>query len=150
VPNRQEILEEHGLFGAPAWRQQAFWRTYNLQRRRRSTGALGDLAAKAVSDQALGRARLLGRVRSAWQTVLPPQYAARCEVESFRRGRLLVAVDSATTKYVLSRQLGEALRTLMNDYLGASLVHSIGYRIAGAASGDVAGSTSGRTRGRTI
>jgi len=152
MPDRQDILDAHGLAGASRWRQHVFWRTYNAQRRRRArpTPVLGDIAAKAVSAEVLASARLLGSVRVAWQTVLPPQYVARCRVESFRRGGLLVLVDSAATKYVLSRQLGEALRTLMNDCLGSKLVQSIEYRITGGlAEGDFAGPAPDRTRGQT-
>ncbi len=127
-PCRQAIMEEHGMVGAPVPLRQVFWRRYNL-RRRRPTARLGELAAEVLARGPSRRSRKLGELIEAWRAAVPAGYGRRSRIEAFARGRLIVIVDSAATKYFFGRQLGERLRTSLNEQLGAAVVNRIDYRI---------------------
>ena len=125
------ILKQEGLIYAPARMKRAFWNTYN-RRRFRPGARLGLLAAKIVSEDGLRAARRLALVRSAWQAVVPGEFAALSDVESLRGGRLVVRVDGKATQFVLSRRLGGTLVAAMNERLGNPRIDRIDYRVGSA------------------
>lgn len=125
---RRMILDAHDMTYAPRHRQEAFWRRYN-RRGRWGAAKLGDLASELVSDQSVRSACRLQEVVEAWRAVVPTDYDSVSRVEAFSRGRLLVVVANAATKYFLSRQVGEALITGLNGRLGGPVVKAIQYRV---------------------
>ncbi len=130
---RRAILEEHGLFEAPVHCKRAFWQGYNL-RRRRPAAKLGELATELLSGDSSRLPRRLGELTDLWRAVVPADCKGRSRVEVFSRGRLIVIVDSAATKYFLGRQLGGALLVSLNDRLGGAVVKRIDYRIGSPVS----------------
>lgn len=90
---------------------------------------LGDLAATAWPEAAQAIDGTVRRIDSAWQRVLPAEYAEAARVEGFRSGRLLVSVDSAATRYVLERQLGDKIREALNAELGSNEISRIEFRL---------------------
>ncbi len=125
------ILKQEGLIYAPARLKRAFWTTHN-RRRFGPAARLGLLAAKVVSEDGLRAARRLALVRSAWQAVVPREFAALSDVESLRGGRLVVRVDGKATQFVLSRRLGGTLIAAMNERLGNPRIDRIDYRVGSA------------------
>lgn len=129
-PTRRQISEDHGLQYAPAaWRRQ-FWLRYN-SRPRRAPETLGGLLGHVLSPEALADARRLSAIRAAWEVVLPDGFRERTHVAALRGGRLTIHVDSAATKFALSRQTGDALRTALNDALTDGRIDRIEFRVAG-------------------
>jgi hypothetical protein len=116
-PSRREILDQHELLPAPRACQELFWLRYNRQKRRWRTVHLADAVASVVSDAAVRSAQRLGGMEQAWGQVVPAEYAAFSRVESFRGGRLVVTVDSASTKYMLGRH---ALLNVLNEQVSAN------------------------------
>jgi 2-polyprenyl-6-methoxyphenol hydroxylase-like FAD-dependent oxidoreductase len=116
-PSRREILDQHELLPAPRACQELFWLRYNRQRRRWRTVHLSDAVASVVSDAAVRSAQRLGGMEQAWGQVVPAEYATASRVESFRGGRLVVTVDSASTKYMLGRH---ALLNALNEKVSAN------------------------------
>jgi len=51
----------------------------------------------------------------AWKELLPDDYSGLTMVEQYRNGQLFVTVDSAATKYALSRRLGEEFIAALNQ-----------------------------------
>lgn len=131
VTRRIAILKKEGLIYAPNSLKRAFWSRQNW-RRSRPIKPLGVLAAKIVSDDGLRAARRLALVRSVWEAVVPREFAALCDVESLRGGRLLVRVDGKATQFVLSRSLGATLASAMNERLGNPRIDRIDYRVGSA------------------
>ena len=116
-PSRREILDEHDLLPAPRACQQLFWLRYNRQRRRWRTVHLSEAVAGVVSDAAVRSAQKLEGLAQAWGQIVPSEYARSTRVESLRSGRLVVMVDSASTKYVLARQ---PLLDILNEQVSAN------------------------------
>lgn len=115
---------------APLPMQEAFWRRYNLNRtRRKPPAALGELVERACPDLGQQNDTTLRRIESAWKRVLPAEYADASRAEGFQAGRLRVVVDSASTRYVLERQLGGVLKDAVNAVLGSAQVSRIEFRI---------------------
>jgi hypothetical protein len=71
----------------------------------------------------------LGKLTEVWRAAVPADYRGRSRVEAFSRGRLIIIVDSAATKYFLGRQQGGTLLVSLNDRLGGAVVKRIDYRI---------------------
>ena len=131
---RRMILDAHELQYAPPHRQEAFWRHYN-EKRRWGPSRLGDLADRLLSDTALQSAHRLREVAAAWQAVVPAEYVSLSRVDGLSGGRLRVIVDSAATKYSLSRHLGDNLLRLLNGRLSGAAIKGIHYRV-GCLAGD--------------
>ncbi|MBN2562377.1 MAG: DUF721 domain-containing protein [Phycisphaerae bacterium] len=131
---RRAILEDHDVLAAPAWRQDLFWRSYN-RKGWRGAAKLADLASAALSEGTLRSARRLEQLAEAWRSVVPMGYERSSRVEGFSHGRLVVLVDSAATRYVLSRQVGRALVAALNGYLREARVRAIEYRVGSLGRG---------------
>jgi hypothetical protein len=137
-PSRREILDQHDLLPAPRACQELFWLRYNRQKKRWRTVHLGEAVSAVVSDAAVRSAQKLGGLARAWGQVVPAEYAGSTRVESFRGGRLVIMVDSASTKYVLSRQ---ALIEVLNEQVSANegrragAVRQIEFRVGSARAG---------------
>lgn len=129
---RHSILQSHGLVYAPAERQEAFWLCYN-HRNRRAAVPLGEVALELLSEGLLRSSRRLGEVSRAWRKVVPGGYESLTQIEGFSGGRVRVTVDSAATKFVLSRQLGQTLVDRLNTCLGRRVVQRIEYRVGSLA-----------------
>jgi len=125
---RQKILQERDLQYAPRYCQDMFWQRYNHRVWRVAT-RVGDVTAEIMSDQALQSARRLRAVARAWQAIVPAGYEKLSRIEGLARQRLQVTVDSAATKYYLSRQVGEKVLASLNDHLGGQVVKRIIYRV---------------------
>jgi hypothetical protein len=122
-PSRREILDEHELLPAPRACQQLFWLRYNRQKKRWRTVHLSDAVAGVVSDAAVYSAQRLDGLAEAWGQVVPAEYASSTRVESFRGGRLVVTVDSASTRYVLGRQ---PLLAILNEQVSRNEGRRVG------------------------
>ena len=146
--SRRKILEEHGLSVAPPWRQRLFWQSYDRGRRvSRNLAMLGPIAGGLLTEQALRSANRLSWIEKAWREVVPEPYGSRSRVEVFSRGNLVVAVDSAVTKFYLVRLGGAGLAQTLNAFLGGSIVSRVEYRIRPAGGNqDAAETTRGRNR----
>lgn len=130
LPRRAAILEREGLTSATPQAQEEFWRRYNfVPWRRRLPASLGDVIQKAWPETSGKKSGMGDRLASAWQRVLPAEYAESARVESFAGGRLRVTVDSAATRFVLERQLGEVLVSAVNQEVGSQVVNRIEYRV---------------------
>lgn len=129
--SRQEILAREELQAAPLLYQKQFWARYNSRRPTARVASLGDVVAGIVSEGALWAAKRLGGAEEAWREVVPRNMAAKTRVESLRRGRLVVMVDSASTRYVLARRLSPVLVEALNKHplLARTPVKTIEYRI---------------------
>lgn len=114
MDRRQKILSEADLLAAPRACQQAFWLRRNRETRRRPVVRLGDVAADVVDDAALAGAGQVTVLSKAWRDLLPREYFGLTAVEQYRDGRLLIMVDSAATKYALSRRLGDEFVAALN------------------------------------
>ncbi len=131
--NRRDILRDNDLELAPRWRQVLFWEQYNRARRRRgATRNLADLAEQLLSNQGLRSARRLCRMEQAWREVVPERCSSQSRVETFSQGKLVVGVDSAATRFYLSRQAGVDLVEQLNAYLGEPAVNRVEYRVRAA------------------
>lgn len=128
---RTSILEDHGLQFADRDSQRAFWIRFNGNRRRQPA-ALADVARQLLADERQGpaAARKLMQVDEAWRAVLPPHLAAQSRVEFLRGGRLTIRVASASTRYVLARNLArtipDALRARLPDLRISRIDYIIG------------------------
>jgi len=125
---RQAVVADKALHLAPKRFQRAFWQSRNYDHLRR-TARLGDVAAKVLSENWLNRAKRLEAVRAAWNAVVPEDFDGRSQVDGLRGGRLEVRVDSAATRLLFSRQLGQGLLAAVNDHLKGPRVDRIDYRI---------------------
>ena len=132
--DRREILRDNDLAVAPRWRQVLFWQQYNRARRRRgATANLAEVAEQLLSIQGLRSARRLYRMEQAWREVVPAPCSSRSCVETFSQGKLVVGVDSAATRFYLSRQAGADLVEQLNACLGEPAVNRVEYRVRAAA-----------------
>ena len=125
--NRQAILTQNGLHQAPPALQEAFWRRYN-QPRRREVAELGQLAADWLAEGRDGADRLEAVV-AAWREVVPATILGRTRVEGLGRGRLRVMVDSAATRFTLTRRMGHTLIDAINAKMGKTAVRWIDCRV---------------------
>lgn len=128
--DRRTILRSHQLeFAQPAV-QELFWRRYNQATwRRRLPASLQELLDLVTGDARLQPAEPLDEATDAWRQVLPDEFKNSARVEGLSGGRLRVVVDSAATRFVLSRQLGQALIDGLNARIGSEAVRRIDYRI---------------------
>jgi hypothetical protein len=124
------------LAAAPQVCREFFWLRENRRRKRRwSVCRLGEVATEVMSEKGLWSARRLLEVQEAWGRVLPERYEALTRLESFRGGRVVITVDSASTKFALGRQAGSDLLERLNEELGtnpngrAVAVRRIEYRV---------------------
>lgn len=122
------ILEANQFLYAPHRRQQMFWRQYNQKRRRRPV-ALGEVAMRLVSDNALSGAGRVRQMAEAWQAVVPREREGSTWVEDLSGGVLYVGVDSTSTKYLLSHLVGSSLLATLNKRLRTTRVWRISYRV---------------------
>lgn len=128
--DRRTILRSHQLENAPPAVQELFWRRYNQASwRRRRPASLQELLDLVTGDSRLLPAEPLAEAADAWQQVLPDEFKNAARVEGLSGGRLRVVVDSAATRFVLSRQLGQALIDAVNARIGPETVRRIDYRI---------------------
>jgi hypothetical protein len=136
--SRQEILAREELLATPVVYQRQFWARYNRRGGLRRVSSLGEAVAGVVSEDAFRVARRLGGAEEAWLAVVPRGLAAKTHVESLRQGRLVVRVDSASTRYVLSRRLKPVLLEALNNHprLARTPVRAIEYRIGRFDKGD--------------
>ncbi len=143
---RRAVLESRSLEFAPAAVQRAFWRHYNYgMRRSRSAAVLvGELAAKCVEGASAASPQELERIAEAWMRSVPPAFLGATRLETYERGRLRVTVDGAATKFVLARQLHDALLAALNADLAGLCLESIEFRV-GAIGG--VGGRNGSTKG---
>jgi hypothetical protein len=127
---RRSILNEKDLVTSPGWRRRVFWQGYKHWRSR-SVRRLGDAMSQLSSESTLQSLGVLGELAQAWQSVIPPNCRDCSTVTAFIRGkgRLVVSVDDAATKYALSRQAQSAVIRRLNGTLGEDMVKSINYRI---------------------
>ena len=130
-PHRSTILKDHNVEFADRDTQRAFWLRYNGTRRRQPA-ALADVARQLLADERQGpaAARKLMQIDEAWRAVVPAHLAAESRVESLRGGRLTIRVASASTRYVLARNLArvipDALRAKVPDIRIARIDYVIG------------------------
>jgi hypothetical protein len=127
-PLRQRIVAENDLASASPMLREAFWRSYNSRRRPEAVG-LGELATELMDESLRGSNVSSDVLAEAWREVLPAEFATRTCVEGLSRGRLRVMVDSAATRFALSRRMGQALVDAINARLGRVVVRRIEYRM---------------------
>ena len=129
--SRRAILDVHGLLHSPVAVQKDFWCRYNQCKRqsRAPAAMLGDLTSVLLAKRTRGLADRLQRVAGAWQCVLPAAYWPSTRVDNLEGRELRVTVNSAATKFILSRQLyGELLRDL-NAQLSGFEILKIRFRV---------------------
>lgn len=137
---RRQILSKEDLLAAPRACQQAFWLRRNRQRRRQNAARLGDVATEIVSEESLAGDSQVVLIAQAWRELMAKEYLGLTAVESYRNGRLMVTVDSAATKYSLSRRLGGEFmqtlnRTAEDSGLTQARVRRIAFRIGAVPAG---------------
>jgi len=86
----------------------------NRDARRRPVVRLGDVATDLMDDAVIAGAGHVSVLSKAWRELVPREYFGLTAVEQYRDGRLLVTVDSAATKYALSRRLGDEFVAALN------------------------------------
>lgn len=131
-PTRQDLVAEHGLQLAPRAWQREFWQRYN-RRARREPLPVGELAGRVLSPAFLAEQRRLDAVRRAWAAVVPEALHRDTWVSGFRGGRLAVTVASASTRFMLGREMKAALRDALNEALSEGRIKEIDFRIGTAA-----------------
>ncbi len=130
VADRRTILRSNRLENAPPAVQELFWRRYNQARsRRRPPLSLQELLDVVTKDSRLQPAEPLDEVAAAWQGAVPEEFQKLTRVEGLSGGRLRVAVDSAATRYVLGRQMGQTLIDALNTSVGSQVVQRIDFRL---------------------
>ncbi len=146
VPSaRQAVLESQGLALAPAAVQRTFWRHYNHGRRRghRAAVLVGQLAARCLERAAAtSHEEEADRIAQAWMRVVPPALLDSTRFEAHERGRIRVTVDSAATRFVLSRQLYDTLLASLSAELPEFGLERIEFRVGAI------GRSNGQARGR--
>lgn len=128
--DRRAILRSHRLESAPRAVQELFWRRYNQTSwRTRPPASLQELLDAVTTDARLQPSGPLDEIRAAWQRLVPSEFRESAGVEGFSAGRLRVVADSAATRYVLGRQLGQALIDALNTAIGSEVIKRIDFRL---------------------
>lgn len=128
--DRRTILRSHQLENASPAVQELFWRRYNQTPwRRRPPSSLQELLDAVTKDSRLQPAGPLDKIKAAWIRVVPEEFHKASLVEGFSGGRLRVAVDGSSTKFVLGRQMGQTLINALNATIGTEVVQRIDYRL---------------------
>lgn len=117
---RRALLDAAGLAWAPRETQQAFWRKHNF-RRGRAAVPIGDVARTIIGARSIANAALLTAVRRAWDELAPAGLREHCEPIAVRAGRVTIAVDNPSIKFVLQREVGPALLAALRQELDAPL-----------------------------
>jgi len=68
-------------------------------------------------------------VYEAWRNVLGEDLARRARAVDFRRGELVIEVESATHMHELSNFTGEQYRRRVNQELGRETVHRLSFKL---------------------
>lgn len=96
--------EQTGVTGANAGLVGALERLVAFRGPKSRRLTLADQMDTALRDLARQRSSL-GACARAWDSVIPPEMAAKTRLESLERGTLVVTVSDAATKYLLDRAL---------------------------------------------
>lgn len=138
---------------APAAMQHDFWRRYNHRSKYewRKAISVGDLLGRLLPDGAVtATSGGATKLDDAWRQTVPTMYHARTRAESLNRRCLRVVVDSAATRFKLSREIGaETLKGLSEQLGGVSIVR-IDYRVGSVPAQATFGSIDTAIRNKTL
>lgn len=82
---------------------------------------IGDVARTIIGARSIANAALLTAVRRAWDELAPAGLREHCEPIAVRAGRVTIAVDNPSIKFVLQREVGPALLAALRQELDAPL-----------------------------
>lgn len=97
-------------------------------------GILNRVLAQAGLEEGLENSRIL----KLWASAVGPSVAAHATPRSFRRGKLVVAVDSSAWHAELERYFKQRIIANLNGKLGKKLVTSVVFRVGEHESPDTA------------
>lgn len=89
-------------------RDQYLQRLSHWRTRRRSISALADICP-AIESQRIRPMKQAGRLAELWRELVPPEFADRTALRSFRGGVLRITVADAATQFHLDRLLRQSL-----------------------------------------
>jgi hypothetical protein len=90
---------------------------------------LGDAIGAFLKDSGLGPKMREWKVYDAWREVLGPELGKRARAVAFRRGELVVEVESAAHLQELKTFTGEAYRIAANRSLGSERIRVVAFKL---------------------
>ena len=90
---------------------------------------LGDALRRFLKDSGLGAQMRDWKVYDAWREVLGPELSLRARAVAFRRGELIVEVESAAHLQELKTFTGETYRHAANQSLGSPRITSVSFKL---------------------
>ncbi|MDE0914300.1 MAG: DUF721 domain-containing protein [Planctomycetota bacterium] len=99
------------------------------QPRRGGVAPLGRAISQFLATSGLGAKMRDLKVHEAWRDALGPELAPRATSVDFRRGELIVEVDSAAHKHELVSFTGEQYRQEANRRIGDNRIRRVSFKL---------------------
>jgi len=116
-----------------------------MAERKSKNGAesIGGILARVLVQAGLKESLENSRIVKLWASAVGPSVAAHAAPRSFRKGKLVVSVDSSAWHAELERYFKKKIIDNLNGKLGKPLVASVVFRVGEveAADGSARGST---------
>ena len=97
--------------------------------RRGGVVSMGDAMKSYLDASGLGEKLRDWPVYDAWRQALGPELSRRARAVAFRRGELVVEVESAAHKQELESFTGEQYRRLANQHLRSERIARVAFKL---------------------
>ena len=93
------------------------------------TESIGGILNRVLAQAGMAEGLENSRILKLWASAVGPSVAAHASPRSFRRGRLVVTVDSSAWHAELERYFKQRIIANLNEKLGKALVTSVVFRV---------------------